>query len=227
VNEAQRYLRYVMPGVLFAVQAVVLLWISLPEWTNSEIIQPLAATHASLAIAVASVFASGAIGYVFATAHHWLHWHLRWDQKVINHSAQIKRLRDSKLLEERPTYSPVDTRLEAFDAMTVAWLPRLEENTPIGNAEKRITRFADLAHSAGAARVATGTALTVVLVIYSIVGEWNPTLENVVRFVVMLMIGIVVPLLFDQGYRHTGGMSQRVYDRILESVLKSESMAKK
>lgn len=223
MNEAQRYLRYVMPGVLFGVQTLILLWIVLPEWTSEKIIRPLSAKDTSVAIAIASVFVSGALGYVFATFHHWLHWHFPLDRVIIDHSKQIENLRERGLLPPSPSNAPSDKRLEAFDAMTAAWLPRLQENTPIGNAEKRITRFSDLAHSAGAARVATTAAFAIAILTCCLVGKWNLTLGSCFRFIIMLLLGAAIPLLFNEAYGHTGGVSQRVYDRILEETLEKES----
>ncbi len=222
MNEAQRYIRYVMPGILFGVQALVLLWIALPTWTTEKLLSVLKHIDTAVGVAIASVFVSGALGYVFATFHHWLHWHCPIYHKVLDHSGQIARLRADKLLPERPIYAPKDSRLEAFDAMTAAWLPRIAEGTPIGNAERRITRFGDLAHSAGAARVATTAAMVTTVVTCCIVAAWKPTLQSVIRYIAMVLIGVGVPLLFDEAYRHTGGMSQRIHDRILEEALRGE-----
>lgn len=224
MNEAQRYLRYVMPGVLFGVQTLVLLWIALSMWPLQRLFGPLSQLNTAVAVAIASVFVSGAVGYVFATLHHWLHWHCPLDRHVIDHTDQIARLRAEGLLPARPSNAPSEQRLEAFDAMTAAWLPRVQEGTPIGNAEKHITHFGDLAHSAGAARVATGAAFISAIVTYCLVGQWDPTAETVFRFFLMVVVGTVVPLLFDEAYRHTGGMSQRIHDRILDETLRAEPL---
>lgn len=34
MNEARRFLRYVMPGLVFITETMLLLWIIIPDWTT-------------------------------------------------------------------------------------------------------------------------------------------------------------------------------------------------
>jgi hypothetical protein len=212
-----------MPGVLYAVQALILFWFALPAWTAATLIKPLSGTNSAFAIALASIFVSGAIGYVFATIHHWLHWNSPTDRNVIDHTDAIAALRRDALLPPPRARSPHNARLEAFDTMSAAWFQRLQPGESMGNAERRVAVFSDLAHAAGAARVASAFSLLTVLGTCLIVAHWSPTFPHTLRFAAMLAWGLFLPLLFHDAYRRTGSMAQRLYDTILEDVLRSKS----
>ncbi len=152
MEDAKRFLRYVMPGVLFVAQTAFLLWIVYPGWTEDRL-RVLA--DASLGAALAGVVTSGVIGYVFAAIHHWVHWSCRIDRGIIDHTDKIRDLRKKKLLDIANDNSKLNSRLEAFDIMSAEWFKRNQEKTFIGNATARAAAFSDLAHGAGTARVAS------------------------------------------------------------------------
>jgi E3 ubiquitin-protein ligase DOA10 len=45
---------------------------------------------------------------------------------------------------------------------------------------------------------------------------------NVIRFIVMVGLGIMIIWLFQDSYKRTGKISQQLYDQILEHALESE-----
>jgi hypothetical protein len=71
MDEARRFLRYVTPGLTFAVQALLLLFIVNPPWTLDRIGELKKDTGAGLAFAL--FLASGGIGYLLSVVHHTLH----------------------------------------------------------------------------------------------------------------------------------------------------------
>ena len=54
-------------------------------------------------------------------------------------------------------------------------------------------------------------------------GSWNPLAFNVMRFIVMVALGIMPIWLFHDAYRRTGKISQQLYDQILEHALVKEN----
>jgi hypothetical protein len=74
MDDARRFLRYVLPGLVFGIETLLWLFIVFPGWTQSQLLSVSAKD--GIALAIGSVLASGAVGYVFATVHHWCHWHL-------------------------------------------------------------------------------------------------------------------------------------------------------
>jgi len=223
MHDAKRFLRYVMPGVLFAAQTSFLLWIVYPDWTE-DCLRLLAG--ASLGAALAGVVTSGVLGYVFATFHHFLHWSSPTDHRVIDHTDKINDLRRRQLLDRPDDKKQLD-RLDAFDIMTAEWFKRNQENTFIGNATDRAAAFSDLAHGAGTARVASVASLLTVLIAYPFIGTWSPGLGSAFRLVGIIVGGVAPVLLFHYTYRRTGGMAQRFYDQVLEAALIHEHKAAK
>jgi hypothetical protein len=180
----------------------------------------------SLAVAIGSLLASGALGYLFATLHHCCHWYLPIDQNIINHTQQIKELREKGLIPPL-SQEPDNPRLEALTTVSILWFERLQDGGPVGNAENRVAAFGDLAHASGTARVASACSLIFTILILWSYGTFTPTLGNVMRFIGMLIIGGAVTWLFHDAYSRTGKVSQQLYDNILEHALLAESKKNK
>jgi hypothetical protein len=68
MDEARRFLRYVTPGLTFAVQALLLLFIVNPPWTLDRIGELKKDAGAGLAFAL--FLASGGIGYLLSCSPH-------------------------------------------------------------------------------------------------------------------------------------------------------------
>lgn len=216
MDEARRLVRYVFPGILYGIETSFFLWIVLPDWTSQVLSSAL--TLSSLGGVLAATLASGAIGYVFATLHHWLHWHSPTDLNIIDHTQAIRDLRRDGVLPNRD--ADEHPRLEAFDTMTAEWSIRSTDGTPCANATERARAFGDLAHSAGTARVASALALLTAITTCMIVAKWTTTTPAVLRYIFMLLLGILLTALFHETYRRTGGMGQRFYERVLERALR-------
>jgi hypothetical protein len=225
MNETRRFLRYITPGVLFGFLTLFFSWIALPGWTSSLLKLCVAAQENSIAIIIGSLFISGALGYLFATIHHCCHWYLPIDKNVINHTEQIKSLREKGFIPPLAN-TQTNPRIEALTTISVLWFERLEDNSPVGNSENRVAAFSDLTHSAGTARVASTCALLVAILLCMLYGNWNPSASNVIRFIVMVGLGIMISWLFHDAYQRTGKISQQLYDQILEHALEREQVEK-
>ncbi len=222
MQEARRFLRYITPGILFGVLTFFLLWIALPELANEMLKVCLFTKNSSVALAIGSLLASGALGYFFATLHHCCHWYLPIDQNVINHTEQIKKLRESGLIPP-PSQESDNPRIEALTIVSILWFERLQEGGPVSNSENRVAGFSDLAHAAGTARVASACSLIIAILTLLSYGTYNPTMANIIRYGGMFLIGIAVIWLFHDAYSRIGKISQQLYDNILEHALCAES----
>jgi hypothetical protein len=70
--EARRFLRYVLPGLLFASELTLFLWLSESSWTWAQThFRPSTdSTEKVIAAAITALVASGGIGYLLATLNH-------------------------------------------------------------------------------------------------------------------------------------------------------------
>src|SRR4051794_5580857 len=94
MDDARRFLRYVLPGTLFAVE--VLLWFSFLHPLRMANFLDQLKQESGVAVALALLVASGGLGYLFSIIHHWLHW--RRSEGTLDHQQVIRALIDSGLL---------------------------------------------------------------------------------------------------------------------------------
>jgi hypothetical protein len=165
MDEARRFLRYVTPGLSFAVQALLLFFIVSPVWTLGKLNGLKEDAGAGLAFAL--FLGSGGLGYIFSVIHHSFHWW--WKRKwlsAIDHTRVVKRLCDEHqhLLELR-RLDGLEVEIDKIDrkgawvVLTALWKQALANNSPIQSADKCATGLTDVMHSAGAARVGAICAL--------------------------------------------------------------------
>ena len=198
MDEARRFLRYVLPGLVYGIETLLWLYIVFPEWTRSVILG--AATKDGLGVAVWSVLASGAVGYIFATVHYWCHWNLSIDKGILDHSDLVKQL-----------YGQTLSRRDALVVSLGRWYRANLGET----AYKKLDSLADQAHALGTARVASFFSVVTALAVCFKIGTFSLAAESIGRFVLMLALGIAATCLFHSAYRHVGTVAQGIYDRIL------------
>jgi hypothetical protein len=168
MDEARRFLRYVTPGLTFAIQALLLLFIINPAWTVSQLLKQTKDAGAGLAVAL--FLASGALRYLFSVIHHRLHWWLecRW-LSTIDHSKVVHKLFDADLLDLRKLSDKITVKIDrstdridrrtAWVVVTAVWKESLRNTSGIQSADPCATGLTDIMHSAGTARIATFSAL--------------------------------------------------------------------
>jgi hypothetical protein len=215
MDEARRFLRYVMPGLVYGVEVAVFASLVLPDVAAKAVAK--ASDENGLAVALGGLLASGGLGYIFASAHHFVHWRLPSDNNIINHTPNIRRLMDERIIPQQP----VDRRA-ALDLTLEFWYQRLGSDKVIAAADDRIAALGDLAHAAGAARLASVAALATTLYICWLEGTLTSELEPVFRFILMLVLSSFCILLFHDSYARTGKIGQTLYDRVLSTRLEAE-----
>lgn len=224
MDEARRFLRYLIPGLLFGVETLIMLVVVFPEWTISYLTSIKG--NEGLGIALGSLLTAGGLGFLFSTIHHCCHWRLPLDSKVIDHSSMIKCLVDLKVitLDHEAGSSSVDRKM-ALDVTLALWYSRLKAGTPIGDADRKVTSLSDISHAAGTGRVASLVALVTVLIICMTAGSWSLDVEPILRFIFMLLLGVGLIVLFHETYVRTGGITQRLIDQLLKATLLKERTA--
>lgn len=75
MDEAKRFLRYVTPGLVFLTETLILLWLIEPNVTYT-ILKDLS-KESGVGLAIATLLASGGVGFMFSVVHHHIHWHGR------------------------------------------------------------------------------------------------------------------------------------------------------
>jgi len=219
MTEAQRFLRYVTPGLTFGVIVLILLLILIPHWTVSQL-TGLLKKDAGLLAVLGTLLASGGAGFLFSILHH--AWHWRSGGSDIDHSDKISRLVKAKRLEfvnienqEEITDAPMIDRHFAWIILTAIWHERLtEDDKQIKGADPRATSLTDLAHSAGTGRVASIAAYATVLTLAYYVSDFSLTTADTCRFIVANLAAILLIFVQHKNYMRLCKMAQGFSERV-------------
>jgi hypothetical protein len=224
MDEARRFLRYIVPGILFLVEGLLFTWILFPDWAEQEI--SLLTDDAGVGFALAGILGSGGLGFLFSLVHHQAH----WSCPSIDFRNTITRARNSSLLtladaDGHPITSGSGTLLTARQAwvvVTAIWSERRLTSKLIEGAEPRASTLADLVHSLGTGRIATACALFLAFAIAFRVGEFSTDCSAFARFLVVLLVWLLLLCAQHSAYKCTGAMLQLFVEIILLDVFAAE-----
>lgn len=219
MDETRRFLRYVMPGVLYGVETLLLLWIIDPQWVQCIIANLF--EKDSLGAILGSVLAFGALGYIFATIHHELHWIPPINRICKNRQdGLIHRICCLPTFDHTPIaqskYSDWEgTREDAMAISYAYWYSQMREGKIADAADKKVGSLGDQAHGLGAARVASWLALATAI-LYCFTLEFHiKQMGLACRYIIMLIIGILMISLFHRGYQRVAKIAHKTYREIL------------
>jgi hypothetical protein len=225
MDEARRFLRYVIPGLVFGTHVVVLLLVLLPTWSAAAL-QGLS-QDTGVGVAVAVLVASGGLGFVFGAVHHALHWQ-PW-YSVVDHRPLVQFLHPAyievRLVEgvadSRPATArwSVETvsRRDAWLIVTTFWYQRIRSVGRLEAADPRTIGLTDSMHSLGTAFIAAAAGSVVALALALLFSEQDITqLRSYYAFV---SLAVVVPALLLSSYRRTGAFAQRLVAGVMSDVL--------
>jgi hypothetical protein len=233
MDEARRFLRYVIPGVAFIVQTLLILWILIPDWTLNIIAKLRADT--GIGIVIAALFGSGGIGFIFSTVHHVILWQCRsrWFTGPLDHRGLIDRLRSRNVLclldPQNGVALPASLKPDRFEAWAIVaalWHERIATSKwvskKIKSAEPRSDSLANLVHSLGAARVASIVAVILAFAIFT--RNYELPFETW-RFIITGVIVLALLYFYQTAYWQAGLAAQRVVEQVLTDALVDEFKA--
>lgn len=236
MDEAKRFLRYIVPGILFLVESLLLIWILLPAWPEDQV--KALTKEAGLGFALAGILGSGGLGFVFSVLHHWLHWcpwfeGFSWRGGVDFRGAlsQARSSQSLKLVDATnvsKTFAPekVPTRFEAWVILTALWHERRLTSKTIEGAEPRASSLADLMHSMGTGRVATAAALLFALAVANRVGEMSLDHGACLRALGMVIAWLILLSAHQGAYKRTSAVLELFVGEVLHDALAQEKPEK-
>jgi len=223
MDEARRFLRYVMPGLSFIVQMVLFLWLLIPTWTQDNVLHPI--VNSGIGLATILLFGSGGIGFIFGVIHHHVHAHFG----SVDQAGTVNRLRGRNIIRLIDTESGNEfnngyriTRLNAWIIVTAIWHERIKTNKKIKSANTRTDSLADMTHSTGTARVASVCAWLLTLGIAMNTFQISFKGVDILHFVIMNMIAFMLMTVFHCAYKRTGASVERVVEGVLFDALVDE-----
>lgn len=228
MDEARRFLRYVTPGLLYLTQAGILLALLVPHWTLPRLSEMN--SEKGIGIVLATLLASGGVGFVFSTMHHAWHWRRRGTR--MDHSQMIKYFVKEKAVVVnqlskdqglKKLEGDMITKEHGWLVTTILWHERLgSEDKRIAGAEPRAIALTDLVHSLGTARVASVVAsLTAFGSLLLMDLRLSLDFADALRFVAAVTLSVVVFIVQHQNYVRTARLARTVIDGVLHDVVMS------
>jgi len=229
MEDARRFLRYVIPGLVLATVAGVLLFLILPSWVVTRVPRALAGS-AGIGVVLAGLLASGGLGYILSTIHHSLLW--SGNNGAPDYRSTIVDLVEAKALELRATagalLSPAGlSRRDAWVIVTALWHERTQDSPSLTAGEVKVAALADLVHSTGTAWVASVFGSIIVFVLVASVGAFSTRAGDVVRYIAALFAAVSITWHMSRNYRRTALIAQQVIAQSLTDALVSAAEEKK
>jgi hypothetical protein len=230
-DEARRFLRYIVPGLVYGVTFLSLMLIVLLDPTIDFLAS--VTEKNGLGLAATGVLASGGLGYIFAAIHHGVHWYFPCDQDVFDHRTIVGRLQSAGLvsptneelrrLADRTTLSAIrESRITAQTISLIHWYRHLETRKA---GKDQIDNLGNQAHSLGTTRIAAIFALLSAVAVCANYGRTDLSLLAVFRYILMIATGICLSMLFHTSYRRVARFSQDTYDEMLMNAMQDSSKA--
>ena len=172
MEEPKRFLRHVMPGLVFLIELAIYLW--LPDqdlkWITRNLPLSLDSTEKLIGTAIFAVFVSGGLGYLLSIIYHTL-----VAPFTLNYGDILSDLVDKKVLDVHAVSQPFPVPMRHFLTYsrksiyywaigTALWHSRRETSQKIKGASPRADSLFDLCHSAGA--TLTGSVLAMLIARY-------------------------------------------------------------
>ncbi|MBW2741707.1 MAG: hypothetical protein JRE64_23335 [Deltaproteobacteria bacterium] len=166
MEEARRFLRYVIPGLLLFIEVSIYLFFS----AHAQFISSLRKWGKDLAFPVTIFLASGGVGFLLGVVYHSIYWTKGFRALAVNHVPLIQDCveRGWLKLTHRGDGSKLDisklTQSGAWRVVTAYWHERRECSERIKAANARTDSLTDIMHGLGATFV--GSLFSIPLWIY-------------------------------------------------------------
>lgn len=223
MDETHRFLRYVMPGASFSIEALLLLLVLLgPECTFTRLGELVAKAGLGGALgALVALLSLGVLGFFFSIIHHLSR---EWKRsRGFDHTLVIERLRKRNVLqlfdagtgnllkvEEKPN------RHKAWAIVSALWYQHVPERI-----NPRAETLADRVHAIGTARVGAIVALLVVLVSFGVgCYVYGVPLKNYIwPLFLTFVVGCIIFYVYHLAYRRISCTAENLISEILEDTL--------
>ncbi len=214
MEETRRFLRFVLPGLIFILELFIFFYFSYSDKTINVIKESL--KIGGIGVVIIAFLASGAIGYLLSFIYHTLF------KANIDHRKMVNNARKANLVELCDQDNNLDKLSEdkdirykgAWRIVTSLWHERKEQCKSIKAANQRIDSLSDIMHGSGTSMF--GSLLASILwLVYTTKSSTDPTWP-------MFIAPILLPIFHFVSYRFTRKDCQGVIEAILMNVLYQE-----
>ncbi len=216
-----------LPGLVFATDVLTLLLILLPGWTWTKL--SVVQTSEGVGFILATLLASGAMGFIFHAVHHELLW--RWKSPAIDFSSLVSRLAKANVIQlvDADTGDTIESAdvldvQDSWAVVTSLWHEHLETSPMLKGSESRSASLTDIIHATGSVRVASLAGWVVALAVAAWVAHFRISLEPepIIRFAVANLLAALVLLVLDRGSGRAIRLARSFVDEVLQDALLRE-----
>ncbi len=182
MDEARRFLRYVLPGSTAVLLVIWYLWMADREWVQSGFAAVFKSENAGVSTAVGLLLGSGVVGYLLSCAHHLLYHRCslyRSGKLVPDLRPAITRFSSEAMKKlkvwdtEGQEINSWDSRTphEAWIVLTVLFHSNMQRGSKLEAAGSRCQSMWDLFHASGAMLVGGVLAVPMWLILHFLFAE--------------------------------------------------------
>jgi|GEM_PF-3372281 len=211
MDEGRRFLRYVLPGLIYSVETTLLIWITCPNWVNTLCLSLNSNKDNLTAQVLGSVLVFAALGYIFSSAFHTLH-------LFCNRSCK----EEDRILDHRFIASCIKEKYENSPdtAMAISyaqWYKQINLGNIHVDANKKVQSLGDQAFGFGAAFMASNFAILSALIICAFELQYQH--YPIGRLAIMHLVGLSITYWFGSAYERVGKIAHETYEIILDDAL--------
>lgn len=217
MDEARRFLRYVMPGIVYGVETVLLLLITCPTWIQS-ITSNLGKDN--LGTVLGSMLVFGGLGFIFSTIHHACHCSCNMtcdeNDRILDHrliATQLKAKGIAKHLDDEEVADPEIAMAISYQH----WHNQMDIGHIGDSTNKKVSSLGDQSHGLGTVYIASlASYLTTIMICatelrFESVPSW--------RLMLMVVLWFWITHLFMLGYQRLGKIAHKTYEMALKDAL--------
>lgn len=207
--DVRRFMRYVIPGLIYDVLLAAAFFVSDPARmicfiTSGDISK-------NIGFVLTALLASGALGYVFSNIYFGLYWLTDNSIVAINHKELFTSLSD-KINIINAKGNPIDrnslTKRDAWTIWSNYWFSNIENSKKYKVSSARVDNLVDITHSLGASLISTFLSLITWICLSA------SSLQSGKYKIIIIGWGIFLYLLSKNYYK-----SHKAVERMVNSIL--------
>lgn len=214
--EARRFLRYVIPGLVFVSEFLIYAGILVP--TTLGFVAEILKEAAGLGVVAATLLASGGLGYLFSVIHHELHW-LYPNSAALDYRQLVDNLAKHGHLTLQESSPARESRHAAWIVITSKWNERLTSSERVKAADAKVMAMTDLVHATGTAFIATVFATIGAIV----VAASTTTPQSLPRAAIFSVVAFLTAYAYWRSYKRTTMLARGMIEKVLTDTLEEES----
>jgi len=215
MDDAKRFIRYVIPGIVFFIEVSFYLFISAKQSLidNIQASELITSENSGISLTLAALLTSGGLGYIFGNIYYVFHC---FSLGLVDHTELIKYAEKEKWISVVDKKAMNMNKNDAWRIVTSLWKSRIESSIRIKGIDGRMDSLADIMHGLGTSIVASLFAMLFWVYLHC---SWTSTRPWEGTAIYALIISMLMVAVFIVNYILTKKNIQRIMYIILSEEL--------